>query len=402
MLGVILISSATSAKVPTEFSTEEIEGLFTSVGGCMYMIWLVLVILICVVIIIRFEEKYPLEMAETQLNDEIEGECDWQNLIPPAPRPRGSDVDSTAYPVKRVRRKDELWKVPEPASYQRKGTKKVTFEPLKRSVTMSFQQRETAPLARFLTSFNSFYVKPNEVLKNNNVPNWLDNCMLIIYPGSLGLDEGIAHLSMKAYMALLSQCGTTGTCGEPILWLMVLLWLVSSLATLWWMRTVFKRYETTKALPIEYGVVMAVNAMSGLIFYNESDFMETSQVILMAIGVLVVVIGIAVGSRENEGNQSKDANTRFRENMQILEPVEEAKNESLYARKPKKAVRFYPVDKSRSTLFGYGRDDAHSDDELYPSINGGRAPNSGLSFKDLTISHGVDLPEMSPEVNYVD
>eukprot|EP00495_Collosphaeridae_sp_1-RS-2012_P003968 TRINITY_DN3282_c0_g1_i1.p1 TRINITY_DN3282_c0_g1~~TRINITY_DN3282_c0_g1_i1.p1 ORF type:complete len:70 (-),score=7.05 TRINITY_DN3282_c0_g1_i1:118-327(-) len=67
----------------------------------------------------------------------------------------------------------------------------------------------------------------------------------------------------------------TGTCGEPIIWLMVLLWLVTSLATLWWMRTVFKRYENTKALPIEYGAVMAVNAMSGLIFYNESKYMET-------------------------------------------------------------------------------------------------------------------------------
>merc|ERR1719397_1281907 len=369
------------------------------------MIWLVLVILICVVIIIRFEEKYPLEMAETQLNDEIEGECDWQNLIPPAPRPRGSDVDSTAYPVKRVRRNDELWKVPEPASYQRKGTKKVTFEPLKRSVTMSFQQRETAPLARFLTSFNSFYVKPNEVLKNNNVPNWLDNCMLIIYPGSLGLDEGIAHLSMKAYMALLSQCGTTGTCGEPILWLMVLLWLVSSLATLWWMRTVFKRYETTKALPIEYGVVMAVNAMSGLIFYNESKYMETWQIVLMSVVVFIIVIGLMVGLRENQQQQSVEPSIGFQEKdtSQILGPIQEQVEPPVSLPQPNQAVEvaYGLADTSTARL---SRVDTYDDDLFKPSQSHQSISITSIdcvntswprqSFKDITIEHGVDLPKM--------
>jgi len=56
--------------------------------------------------------------------------------------------------------------------------------------------------------------------------------MLILYPGSLGLDEGVATLAMKAVMSLLAHCGAARTCGEPIVWLMVLLWIISSLATL--------------------------------------------------------------------------------------------------------------------------------------------------------------------------
>jgi hypothetical protein len=38
-------------------------------------------------------------------------------------------------------------------------------------------------------------------------PLWLDRIMAVIYPGSLGVDEGIAHLTMKASVrALCSFC----------------------------------------------------------------------------------------------------------------------------------------------------------------------------------------------------
>jgi len=84
-------------------------------------------------------------------------------------------------------------------------------------VTTSFDLKDTEPLARYISTFSSFYIKAEEVKKNQNIPSWVSMCMALIYPGSLGLDEGIAHLSMKAFMALFSQCGITDTCGEPIL-----------------------------------------------------------------------------------------------------------------------------------------------------------------------------------------
>jgi len=74
MLGVILTVSATSAEVLTEFSTEEIEGLFLGVNGAVYISLLVLVILICVAIIALFEKRYPLEKTKSEmLKEEPQG-----------------------------------------------------------------------------------------------------------------------------------------------------------------------------------------------------------------------------------------------------------------------------------------------------------------------------------------
>jgi len=74
MLGVILTVSATSAEVPTEFTTEEIESLFVNVCGAMYLIVIVLVIIISVVIIALFEKIYPLEKTEPEmLKEEPQG-----------------------------------------------------------------------------------------------------------------------------------------------------------------------------------------------------------------------------------------------------------------------------------------------------------------------------------------
>jgi len=188
--------------------------------------------------------------------------------------------------------------------------------------------------------------------------------MIVIYPGSLGLDEGIAHLSMKAFMSLFAQCGTTDTCGAPILWLMVLLWLISSLATLWWMRTVFKRYETTRALPIEYGAVMVTNALNGLVFYNEGNYMETWQIVLMLAGVFVILIGLMYGLRETQQSmivEEKPPNKeciKFSDEFKIANPV--VKNTLKSANQPKQCVKVprHQVDLS------FSRTDTYDDDEF--------------------------------------
>lgn len=44
----------------------------------------------------------------------------------------------------------------------------------------------------------SWFERMYPIGEANRPPAWLDYSMALIYPGSLGLDEGIAHLSMKA------------------------------------------------------------------------------------------------------------------------------------------------------------------------------------------------------------
>jgi len=241
MFGVILTVSATSAEVPTEFSIEEVEGLFLSVSGAIYIILLVIVIVICVVIIALFEERYPIEKTELgMLREEAQGgSC--KKITFAQKGTSGGETGKTIIAGQRtatlgepVGNSSPFPKITARGSTPRTRTLPFNFHnQLKRSVSTSFDLKDTEPLARYISTFSSFYFKAEVVQKNQNMPSWLDKCMALIYPGSLGLDEGVAHLSLKAFMALFSQCGMTGTCGEPIIWLMILLWLLTSLATLW-------------------------------------------------------------------------------------------------------------------------------------------------------------------------
>lgn len=61
------------------------------------------------------------------------------------------------------------------------------------------------------------------------------------------------------------------------------------------MPVVFQRFETTVALPIEYGAVNAASVVSGLLFYNEAKYMTYSQVALQLLGCLLILLGIAIG-----------------------------------------------------------------------------------------------------------
>ena len=58
------------------------------------------------------------------------------------------------------------------------------------------------------------------------------------------------------------------------------------------------RYETTRALPVEYGAVNAVSAFSGLIFYREASAMAPAQLTTMVVGVGAILAGIAIGNLE--------------------------------------------------------------------------------------------------------
>jgi len=104
----------------------------------------------------------------------------------------------------------------------------------------------------------------------------------------------------------LSTCGDYNECGAAVLWGMIMIWLVSSLATLWWLQTVFRRYDVTQALPIEYGAVMACDALSAIIFYKEDKYMEDWQFALILAGVSVIILGIIVGRLKPEQKLEQD------------------------------------------------------------------------------------------------
>eukprot|EP00966_Prymnesium_polylepis_P234137 5415653-Prymnesium_polylepis.1 len=89
-------------------------------------------------------------------------------------------------------------------------------------------------------------------------PRWLEMVMSFVYPASLGLDEAIVHICLRAGNGMSSTCANGG-CEHGIYPLTLSMWLCTGMATLWWLRVVFRRYETTVALPVEYGAMTAAD-----------------------------------------------------------------------------------------------------------------------------------------------
>merc|ERR1712146_440950 len=113
----------------------------------------------------------------------------------------------------------------------------------------------------------------------------------------------------KGWAAMFSVCnGPTGAgCTHPVLFISMGGWALSAFASaLWWMRKVFRRYETTVALPVEYGALNAANVCTGLLFYAEYQSMSAAQIALILTGLVVILAGIGVGTLQFGAGGARD------------------------------------------------------------------------------------------------
>lgn len=143
-------------------------------------------------------------------------------------------------------------------------------------------------------------VKPDAAPSTESEPSaLLAQLMILIYPGSLGMDESIADLCNRGYSAMFVQCGVDGTsCVHWTLITLMVLGSIAAVASALWLKVVFQRYETTLALPIEYGSLNLFSVIGGLLFYQEGSYMESWQLALVLSGAGVMMLGIAVGLQD--------------------------------------------------------------------------------------------------------
>ena len=80
--------------------------------------------------------------------------------------------------------------------------------------------------------------------------------MSIVYPMSLGLDEGCAQLSLRAWLAVVTSCGDNSadeaepvSCDHWTLYVFLTLWIIFSLACVPYLRLVTE--EMVKKAPAE-------------------------------------------------------------------------------------------------------------------------------------------------------
>jgi len=288
MVGVSLIGIATPTDIPTEYTAEEAEAYLKETTGVVYLLILIVIVILSVLAIALFECKYPLADSEE-------------------PERGITELDPSAGLIRR--RSTQV--MPSLSDLTTKLMLRQGLHVVKEgeinSMTGMSKEVESEGLAAVS---KHIHIKRLQE-KNEKTPRWMDRVMAVIYPGSLGIDEGIGHLAMKSFMAVMSTCGNSNGCSTEIFWGMVFLWLGSSLATLWWLRTVFRRYDVTQALPIEYGAVMIVDALSALIYYNEDSYMTQSQLLMVIAGLCVIVLGIMIGRIKSTSSSPKPVYKRI-------------------------------------------------------------------------------------------
>ncbi|CAE8731968.1 unnamed protein product [Polarella glacialis] len=240
LVGVCLCLVSSPADVQTEFTPEQVAELASSPQGSFFIVALLCVVLAAVISILVFERKYPAAAAISTTASEVLRQTSDSDAGLQQANAAGTAIDT--------------------AHAASSGAKETLDEVLRES--------QRAPSA------------------------WLNGCMAFIYPGSLGLDEAICHTAMKASLAMLASGDDIN---HWIFYTSVSLWVISAFATVWWMKVVFARYETTTALPVEYGLVNAGSVCSGLLFYREHKFMELWQLALTVVGIVLILLGISCG-----------------------------------------------------------------------------------------------------------
>jgi len=290
-VGVVFIGIA-APSVPNDYSVSLVERYLND--GVFYLCSLLTILIICVIGIFVFEHIYPLpEPEEASMEFELNEPAETVPVLASSLTSKSSAKKSKH----RLTRSCTMTSIP--SSF-------ISRSRTMTSIASSIKKKNTRYITQTLMRNNGYYTSSlsgmleisieHRLQRNEKTPPWLDKLMGVVYPASLGLDEGIGHLALKAFMALWRSCGDNNNeCGAAIFWVMLMTFVVSSLGTLWWLPTVFRRYDVTQALPIEYGTVIICDTLSAIIFYKEADYMEDSQVFLTLAGLVVIILGILVG-----------------------------------------------------------------------------------------------------------
>ena len=248
LTGAVMCTAATPSGVPTSFTTADMRTLFERgppFGG-FYLGMIIGIILLCLGFIVAVERAYP----------------------PPNALRR---TEPTTNP--RLSRHSSPFRMP-------------TMNPR--------LSRQSSP---FKAAFRSGMKRPSLRLRL---------VMVLVYPGSLGLNEAFVDACARGYSSMILRClreeEGLAACNDWPLYLMLCVGIPSAIATGYWLKVVFARYQTTLALPIEYSMLNICAVGGGLLFYHEVVYMNHWQLPLVLAGCGVMTLGgfmiVAVGLRE--------------------------------------------------------------------------------------------------------
>jgi len=150
----------------------------------------------------------------------------------------------------------------------------------------------------------------SRVPTNVNSPRCLAQLTRVaMYPMAMGIEEGICQLCARATFLLLPECTTFYSCGRPMLWLSLASWLAFAAVSVWFMRKVYRNFEVTVALPIEYGCVNTIVVASGLIVFDEAQTLTKVGLPIVISSVALVLTGCAISMCDSSSSEQKAPGT---------------------------------------------------------------------------------------------
>ena len=190
LVGAALAAVGSCTDCKTQFSSSEIESLASAPppGGLLYLSILLALILGCVF-----------------------GIC-WHEAWHPLPDPTAASALSASTPS-------------EGAAPTAMGATTATTDTMPSQLPSDGDQ-----LASLGVMLIPIPCGEGDAPKGADPARWMARMMVLIYAGSLGLDEALADLLIKAWSGILATCAETHSCSTWVLWVSITLWLLSAFA----------------------------------------------------------------------------------------------------------------------------------------------------------------------------
>ena len=117
----------------------------------------------------------------------------------------------------------------------------------------------------------------------------------VCFPSVLSSYETLAQLCIKgaSSMLLVSTTEHGSQMGEPMFWIVVALGFATTLQAVLWLRKVYRRFDTSTTLPIEYASLTISTSFGGILWFEEHEQLEASDWVWVLVGEAVLVVGMA-------------------------------------------------------------------------------------------------------------
>jgi hypothetical protein len=130
-------------------------------------------------------------------------------------------------------------------------------------------------------------------------PGFFPVIELAVHATILGLCESCVQMALKGGSSMFDEVmrGTVPFGKEiqkPEFIAAALVFSVSTLAVIFWLRVTYARFEVVQVFPLQLSVVEVWSMLGGLLFFNEGHNRDALNLVPVSIGVLIQLCGVCV------------------------------------------------------------------------------------------------------------